>query len=1434
MIDIPRFVVLDQNESFLCYIDNSSSEGLFFDNESFHTYFNGTAFSLEMNVVASLGSKSLLSNLECGHKIHFTDNNRGYAATIMAVENSNSMNSNKITCWGGSLELNNSVVQAYQATKAMSFAEYLAIFDPEGSLTIRTNELSDKKLKLSWDGESTLLARIISLITNFDAEFRIVQELGDRYKVNRTYIDSYHEYDQTHNGIGQRRNDIRIRYGENATNIERTVDIRELATAIRPEGDDGLTIVGLTKTETDEAGSTEYFTFKESGWIYAPQARDRFPSNLMGKNTNDRYIGVPWSYSTKDKNILYGQGLAELKKLCQPKVTYNVEGYFEGLNLGDIVRIEDYGFEPMLLLEARVYEIEKSWTRPQNTKYTFANYRELDNQIDSSLLTEMQKLIEQNKQYVVNIVSSVDLQFKNNEGTTDLSPLIIETGKDLTDEFTYAWYKDNVFISDSKTITVTANDVNDKATYTVKAYKDDALRGQAQCTITNVDDGQKGDKGDKGDKGNDGAPGKDGVGLTNTNVQYALSTSGISAPSSGWNANVPTLVKGQYLWTKTTWTYTDNSNETGYSVAYIAKDGNDGSDGIAGKDGVGITSTSFLYAQSTSGTTTPSSGWSTSIPSVHAGFYLWTKTSWNYTDGTTESAYTVSLMGKTGATGATGAQGPKGDTGASGKDGVAGKDGVGISDTTIQYASSASGTTKPTSGWQSTIPSVSAGNYLWTRTTLTYSDASSEDIYSVSRIGKDGNKGDDGIAGKDGVGLSSTTINYAASISGTTKPTSGWSTTIPSVAAGSYLWTRTVWTYTDSTSETGYSVAMMGKTGADGVAGKDGVGIKSTEVTYATSTSGTTSPTSGYTSSVPSVAKGSYLWTKTVWTYTDNSTETGYSVAYTGTNGNNGTNGVAGKDGVGITSTTITYASSTSGTTAPTSGYTASVPSVAEGSFLWTKTVWTYTDNSNETGYSVAKQGAKGSTGATGAQGPKGDTGSTGAKGADGKGVKSTDTTYASSTSGTSAPTSGYFTSVPTVAAGSFLWTKTVMTYTDNSTSTFYSVGKMGEQGPTGPKGNTGATGPKGDSTGIIAASTAPTTDLYVGKLYLNTTNGITYRYTGSSWEIWSIKAEMMSVASLSAINTNIGTVTAGILKSSDNLFQMNLNNKSFSMTKSEGKDTYNVSFVDGRLSSNIISTYTPYNEYGSLEGAIFEMRRVQRSNGKLTDSTRLEPTGFTNYLEGDIYRQLSFTNQGLEIRPGSTNTGVALNTGIELIGDITYLDLGNKNSTGKDYAARLVVGTNNYCELLNSGGPILLTAQGNNPVNLQGSNANVRNVTNTGWAGISASAFTQQSDSKYKYNIKDMPNRLNALLNIDFKSYRLWGENGKYQEGILADQNKELPFVVRVESDGKNDYMIDTYSYVTFLAKSLQEAVKKIEELEGTVNEYRREQNNQLSVGTD
>lgn len=172
-------------------------------------------------------------------------------------------------------------------------------------------------------------------------------------------------------------------------------------------------------------------------------------------------------------------------------------------------------------------------------------------------------------------------------------------------------------------------------------------------------------------------------------------------------------------------------------------------------------------------------------------------------------------------------------------------------------------------------------------------------------------------------------------------------------------------------------------------------------------------------------------------------------------------------------SVAVSYAASASGTSAPASGWQASPPAVGAGQHLWTRTVTSYEDGTSTTAYSVARQGANGAQGPQGPQGATGATGATGPQGAAGpagRGVKSAAVAYQAGASGTAVPTGAWSSSVPSVAEGQYLWTRTVTTYTDGSSTTTYSVAKQGARGATGPQGATGATGatgaqgPKGDT----------------------------------------------------------------------------------------------------------------------------------------------------------------------------------------------------------------------------------------------------------------------------------------------------------------------------------------------------------------------------------
>ena len=240
------------------------------------------------------------------------------------------------------------------------------------------------------------------------------------------------------------------------------------------------------------------------------------------------------------------------------------------------------------------------------------------------------------------------------------------------------------------------------------------------------------------------------------------------------------------------------------------------------------------------------------------------------------------------------------------------------------------------------------------------------DSLTVSRV-SEGAGGAPGPQGPPGTGVSGTVVTYQIGTSGTSAPTGTWLSSPPATSPGQFLWTRTITTYTDSSTSTAYSVAAHGTTGNpgapgppgdDGAPGAPGRGIASTAVTYQVGSDGTSAPTGTWVSSPPATSPGTFLWTRTVTTYTDATTSTAYSVAAHGATGGPGSPGSPGAPGVGVSGTTVTYQVGNSGTSAPTGSWVSSPPATTPGTFLWTRTVTTYTDASTSTAYSVAAHGS--------------------------------------------------------------------------------------------------------------------------------------------------------------------------------------------------------------------------------------------------------------------------------------------------------------------------------------------------------------------------------------------------------------------------------------------------------------------------------------------
>lgn len=816
MIENVRIAVLNTHDTVEGFLDNEAPEALHYYDDELHEYLQGSAYTFTFTTSADHEDAQYLVE---GNKLAFVYREKEYYLNIMRVE----ADEYEITveAYGLLFELLNEEKEKYSAASAMTFAQYMAVIDYEQTIKIGINEVADKKIKTEWTGTDTILARIYSLANTFSAEVEFVVELNDDYSLKQITMNVYKEHTDEYQGMGTRRTDITLRYGVDVEGITKTSDITELYTAIRPFGKDGLTVTSLNKTEYDAEGNVEYQSLSGDRNIKAVQARDRFPSNLMGKE-NDRYIAKIFDCDTDNVNMLYGQALAELKKICVPQVSYEVKGYFD-TNIGDTVDIEDDEYNPTLYLEARVSEQVRSFTDPTKNKTTFSNFRELQSQIDPELLSRVQALVDANKTYTCSIITDNGTVFKNGEGQTTLTASVMDAGTDLTDSMTITWKKDGVLQEMSKSITVQAADIEGKAVYRFEAQDAGGiLRGVYEVTVSNVTDGKDGEKGEKGEKGDpgerglqglqgekgdQGIPGKDGKdGKTSyTHIAYANSADG-QTDFSVSDSN------REYVGMYVDFTETDSKDPDDYAWSKIK--GADGSQGTPGKPGADG-KTPYLhiaYANSADG----SSGFSTSDSTNK--LYIGQYTDYTQADSTDPSKYAwTKIKGETGA------------TGAPGKDGADGADGIGIKSITEYYAVSASNATVPTS-WDTDVPTMTPTNkYLWNYEKFTYSNnTTSESAKRVIGVyGNTGNTGPTGAAGPTGNGISSIVNYYLASTaaSGVTTASSGWTTTIQSTTTSKkYLWNYEKITYTNgsTTTTTPHIIGVYGNTGSTGPQGPQG------------------------------------------------------------------------------------------------------------------------------------------------------------------------------------------------------------------------------------------------------------------------------------------------------------------------------------------------------------------------------------------------------------------------------------------------------------------------------------------------------------------------------------------------------------------------------------------------------------------------------------
>lgn len=615
-----------------------------------------------------------------------------------------------------------------------------------------------------------------------------------------------------------------------------------------------------------------------------------------------------------------------------------------------------------------------------------------------------------------------------------------------------------------------------------------------------------------------------------------------------------------------------------------------GQNGIPGKDGENGLTSYFHIKYSP--VQNPTASQMTETPDVFIGTYV----DFTKEDSNDPSKYTWARF-----------EGLQGATGEQGIPGVNGEDGK-TSYLHIKYSND--GQTFTDNNGET------SGEWIGQYTDFEKNDSNVFSDYKWSKI--------KGEAGKNGKGVQSVDVLYYLSSSSTSLSGGSWSTNSPTWVDGKYIWSKTKVVYTDGSSiETNPACITGGK----GSTGDNGRGVSSIVEEYYLSTSSNSLVGGSWSTTPPTWENGKYIWTRSVITYTDSASTTTDPICVTGGKG---------ATGIGVKSVSEQYYLSTSYSTTTGGSWSTTVPAWKDGKYIWTRSIITYTDNS----YTETKPVC-----VTGGKGPSGN---------DGKGVKSFGILYYLSTSSSSLVGGSWSTTPPTWQNGKYLWSKTKVTYTDDSTW---------ESDPvciTGSQGQTGLPGAMLRPRGVWAANTEYYhNDAFIDTVIYNGQNKLckithtsTSSFDSTKWEEFS---EFVNVATnvLLAQNATIdvlGTsgifvgnlektegwlMTEGSIKHNQTGVELTADGK-ISLPESGGMTVGGKTFIEaGKIKTEFINVDTL--EVTKLKGATGTFKELQaidnagKIQGKISFNTEGSGDNVSSsfnidfsktWISGDLYQQ--------------------------------------------------------------------------------------------------------------------------------------------------------------------------------------------------------------------
>ncbi len=534
-----RIAIRDSTDTVtLGFFDNQS--GIRFKSADLHTFLAGNCAYLSLEYF----SKDI-NKVRSGCHLAFRYKGNDYWLTIMDVQKASFKVT--LTAYSLNLEANNETRGPYQAPQAMSMLQYIRYYDPERSFSIGVNEVSEKLLKLEWSGSDSVLARLYSVANSFGAEIEFITQLNNDYSLKSHILNIYKV-----GNMGKLLSGQPIRVGKSLKVINFTENIKKLHSSATAVGKDGLTIAGYNQKVYDSRGRLQFYS--ENGSVYAPQTRERFPS--VGKKSSDNWnlidLGTT-EYSTKES--LYGYILSELKKVCEPEVTYKTEGYIDG-DVGDAkTLIDDVHYSPPLYVQARISEKTESLVSGRTSAMTFTNFKRQSAAVANDLLKRVAALAQEAAPYVISLATENGTVFKNSKGSSLVKASLKKGQQPVVAQWKFL--KGETVVSETSTYTVEGSQFKGTLNLIVVASVDGTEVAREYLSFINAEDG---------------------VGISNIKRYFTVSDQSKDLTESGnnWSQNPSAMTKEEkFLWSYDEVEYTDG-HVTKTEPAVIGIRGDDG------------------------------------------------------------------------------------------------------------------------------------------------------------------------------------------------------------------------------------------------------------------------------------------------------------------------------------------------------------------------------------------------------------------------------------------------------------------------------------------------------------------------------------------------------------------------------------------------------------------------------------------------------------------------------------------------------------------------------------------------------------------------------------------------------------------------------------------------------------------------------------------